>query len=265
MDRRAVAVVAVLVAVSVVRPWGGTQSRSGSSPAASFTAGVPAGAAAAAAVTGAPSPHPSVGPDQILCSGDSSQLVSLDRLGAWTVRTWIDAVPVIAAGPTDPAIGMVVLESPAVLAIGMCLPVLAGAGLRSPRSGEAGVALSDRGAPVVEAWTAVGGQMRSLPIEALRPDGGAPDLAILYRPSRPTIDQLALERGAASRGDRITRAPGTPGEGAPAAGDQSPLAWPPGRYVLRLEPVRSGGPGVGDLGPLDGPALFIAIEVADRS
>ncbi len=265
MDRRAVVVVAVLVAVSVLRPWGEIQTRSVSSPAATFDAGVRAGASAAAAVTGASSPRPSVGPDQILCSADGAQLVSLDRLGAWTVRTWIDAVPVIAAGPTDPAISVVALESPAVLGIGMCLPAVAGAGSRLPGSGVPRSAMADRGTPVVGAWTAVGGQMRSLPIEALRPDAGAPDLAILYRPSRPGIDQLALQRGAASHGDRITPAPETPGGGALAVGDQSPLAWPPGRYVLRLAPVRSGGQGIGDLGPLDGPALFIAIEVPGRS
>ncbi len=264
LDRRVVVVVAVLVALSVLRPWGAmrAQTRPGSSSSASSTLGLPAGAQAAATLTAASSPRPSIGPDRIRCSEDSAQLVSLDRLGDWTVRTWIDALPVVATGPADPAIGMVVLESPAVLGIGMCLPAVDGS--PSPGPGGAGAALVDRGVPVVEAWATVNGQMRSIPIEALHADRGAPDLAILYRPSLPTADRPAPQPVAASPLDGITPVPAGPGGSLPASRDQPPQAWPPGRYVLRLAPMPSGGPGAGDRS-LVGGALFIAIEVPGRS
>ncbi len=193
---RTALVVAALVALTLLRPWG-----DGSPPVTATSRGEPGGpalsrpaavAAVPATPTPSPSPRRSLAPDQIACPAGGTQLVSLDRMGSWTVRTWVPAHPVVADGPLDPAVEDVALESPAVLGVGVCL---------SPGVGdEAAVA-----AVVVRAWSFNGGRARAMAVQRVVSGPDEPGVAILYRPAAPSA----------------------------AAVDGTP-AWPPGRYALWL-------------------------------
>ncbi len=62
------------------------------------------------------------------CQVEDWQIVSLDRLADWTVRTWTPAAAAFATDPLDPAIPTVRLDSPRVLGLGVCAPDLPGSG-----------------------------------------------------------------------------------------------------------------------------------------
>lgn len=121
-------------------------------------------------------PPASLRPDQIDCSFADWQLVSLDRLAAWTARTWLPAAPVQVPRPDDPSIPAIALDSPAVLALGACAPGAQGA-TGSAASG---------GARVIGAWQRHAGVLVRFPVAPIEaPDSGVPDptLAELYRPA----------------------------------------------------------------------------------
>jgi hypothetical protein len=230
---RAAVVAAILVAISVVRPWGdapatGRDGREAVAVAAGSSARRDTGTAGP---TPTPSPRRTLGPDEIECPAAGSQLVSLDRLGTWTVRTWVDAQPAAAFGPGDPAIRTIVLASPAVLGIGVCMRV----GPGTP--GQDAAAAPGVDAALDAVWSVVRREARPIVVEPISLSVGGANVAVLYRPA---ID----------------------GSGA-AGGVTGPRAWPPGRYVLRIARVAPSG-GVGP-SAADNPAgWFIAVEIPDR-
>jgi hypothetical protein len=190
-----------IVGVSVLRPWGDAGV-----PQEAVTRGKAAlpPAAAEAAAVGRASPAPSLAPDQIACSPAGWQLVSLDHLGTWTVRSWVPAGVVQATGPLDAGIRTVTLESPEVLAIGACAPETV--------DGAAGT-LPGRPGRIVGAWRIRGGRATPVALDAGREET-APGVATLYRPHR--------------------------GPGAEAA---RLMAWPAGRFVLEVEAPAATDPG----------------------
>jgi hypothetical protein len=231
---RAAVLGAILVAVSVVRPWGDASvtGRDGRDAVVVGAGGSERRDAERPEPTPAPSPRRTLGPDEIECPAAGSQLVSLDRLGTWTVRTWVDAQPAAAFGPDDPTIRTVVLASPAVLGIGVCMRVGPGTPGKDPAAPAPGLDAS-----LTAAWSVVRRDVRPLMVEPISASVGAADMAVLYR---PVID----------------------GSGAPG-GVSGPRAWPPGRYVLRIARAVPSGPG--DAAAADGVAgWFIAVEIPDR-
>lgn len=157
---------AIVIGASILRPWGDA-APSSSSPAAGG-ASLPAEAAVAQAA--AASPAPSLASDQIACSAADWELVSLDHLGTWTVRSWIPANAVRAEGPLDPSIRPVTMESPEVLAIGACSPAT---------SDDAGRDLPGGPAHLVRAWRIKAGQATPVSLSVHR-DEPLPGVATLY-------------------------------------------------------------------------------------
>jgi hypothetical protein len=270
LSRRVVGVLALALAVSVIRPWGDASPSGpveGSDPGVrpGPREGVPPPAVAA----GAAAPTP--GPGEIACTGAGTQLVSLDRLGPWTARTWVDAEPVPASGPLDPAIGEVVLASPAVLGVGMCLA--SPAPDRAPPGGAGGAAATlATGTTVDAAWIVADGRASPLEIERLGSPGDAPGVATLYRPAiagasgspaPPAATGRRRPPGAAGPPSELV--PGGPAGSADPAGPAGPSrVWAPGRYVLRLAPDAAADAGLGGPGPTHGAALFITILIPAR-
>ena len=173
-SRRVAIVAAVVVAVTVIRPWGDGASPAPPSPR------TPAAVLAASSATGLPdlepSPAPSLLPDQIACNPGGWTVVSLDRMGSWTVRSWVPAHAVLADGPLDPRVRRLTLESPEVLAIGACAPsTVDGAGATVP------------GGPVrfVGAWRLDTGQATRVDLGVHRVER-LPSVATLYRPAIPS-------------------------------------------------------------------------------
>jgi hypothetical protein len=204
-SRRVAIVAAVIVVVTVIRPWGASIP-----PATAPAPHVPDGADLAAAATAGPdpSPAPSLLPDEIACSPGGWTVVSLDRMGSWTVRSWVPAQAVLADGPLDPRVQRLTLESPEVLAIGACSP--------SSVDGS-GATVSGGPARFVRAWRIETGRATPVDLRVRRAER-LPSVATLYRPSDA------------------------------AATAASPAHWPAGVYVLELalasgvEQV-AGGPG----------------------
>jgi hypothetical protein len=193
---RAVAVAALLVALAFVKPWD-QLSRGPLVPGRRLVPPTAVAAAVpdAASATIVPTPEPSLERDQIACPVGDWQVVSLDRLATWTVRTWLPASPAAADGPLDPAIPTIALESPAVLAVGLCAPGTTDA---------AGDAAASVAARVVGAWRLSGGRASAIVVSTLigpTPTSVRADLALLYRPDATGPDR----------------------------------AWAPGRYVLEVD------------------------------
>ncbi|HET7026881.1 MAG TPA: hypothetical protein VFI28_04245 [Candidatus Limnocylindrales bacterium] len=208
--RRAVVVATIAVVVAVLKPW---PSAPPANPALAAVIGGPStGPGATPSSIGPPvvRPDPSVGHDQIGCTGGGWQVVSLDRLADWTVRTWVPATPVVAAGPLDPAIPRLALDGRAVLGVGACRPIIP--------SG-AGGPTGSVGARIVAAWTRADGAVRPLGVGVPGMVGGGrpdPRLAILYRPAQPgakgsiahswPAGEFVLELAATDSADRPTDA-----------------------------------------------------------
>jgi hypothetical protein len=132
------------------------------------------------AVVGPASPDPvaassaSLRPDQIACPPAGPRIVSLDRLGSWTARTWLPATTVAASGRFDPRIVFFPLDSH-VIALGVCL------WRADAPAGEATVRTT-----VTAAWrlgdrTAVA--LPIAPLDASPPLTSDPSVAVLYRPA----------------------------------------------------------------------------------
>ena len=184
----------VIIGASILRPWGDSAPPR-SSPAAG-RASPPAVANVAEAATA--SPAPSLASDQIACSSTDWQLVSLDHLGTWTVRSWIPANAVRAEGPLDPSIRPVTMESPEVLAIGACSPAT---------SDDAGRDLPGGPAHLVRAWRIKAGHATPVSLSVHR-DEPLPGVATLYN---------------------LTGTPPRPATGV--------AAWPAGEFVVEVAPV----------------------------
>ena len=223
--RRAMIVAGIVVLVSIIRPWGDGSGPATGPPAARE----PERDAPAVAAPATPSPAPSLASDQIACSAADWQLVSLDHLGKWTVRSWLPTAAVRAVGPLDATIRPVTLESPEVLAIGACSPATVD-----------GAGRTNLGGPtqVIRAWRVSAGRATPLALATHR-DEVLPGVATLYRP----------EATIAARD----------------AGD----GWPAGDFVLEVVPVGQADgradPGSGQDGldgePAPAPGWFVGLVV----
>jgi hypothetical protein len=213
---------AVVIGVSILRPWGDAP------PAPPRPTNVPPTfAAAPVAELATPLPAPSLAPDQIACSSAAWQLVSLDHLGSWTVRSWIPARAVQADGPLDPGIRLVTMDSPKVVAIGACSPAT---------TSDGGGNLPGGPVQLVRAWHIDAGRARPVSL-AIHREERLQGVATLY-----TL-------GGTVRG--------TGGDAA---------AWPAGEFVVEIAPVGlvGGAPSPVDATPSPGraaPAWFIGLIV----
>ncbi len=219
--RVAIALLAV-VAVTLVRPWGGATAPPPVSQRPSDAAEL------ALLPTPTPGAAPSLLPDEIACPPVGWQLVSLDRLGTWTVRSWVPADIVAATGPLDPRIRRMTLESPDVLAIGACAP---------PVVADDGRLLQGGPARLLRVWRLDRGGPTPVPLDVRRPEQ-TPSVATLYLPATANL---------------------------PGAG---PDRWPPGSYVVELGAADSdetgpGGPS-GESGALPG-GWYVAFVVRGAS
>jgi len=188
---RLIAAAVVLVVVAIVKPWGWLPALP-DRPAPVVAAEDPA-----APMSPAPVPDPSAGPGEMLCPPAGWELMTLDRLADWSVRTWEPIAPVVASGPLDAAIPTVRLEADGVVGLGVCAPPTpTGATAGGPTGLVAGIAAVWRlDAPGRSAVPVAVG-----PIDSDRGDGaGHPAIARLVRP---------LVRSAST--------------------------WPEGRYVVEL-------------------------------
>jgi len=202
--RRAAVLVTVLVCITILRPWGDSSGRAApdgttADPAALDASTRPAAVAPAEATA---RPEPSLAADQVACGDTSWQLVSLDRLATWTVRTWVPAAAVMATGPLDPDIRMTRLDSPEVLALGACGP--ADPDMDGDHAGSGGPTQA------VAAWRIADGRATPVTLVPGRVET-TPGVATLYRPA------------------------------AAAAGSGPEQAWPAGTYVLQVIRVGDAG------------------------
>ena len=117
---RVLAIVAGLIVLAVLKPWGGSgPETSGAGPGATGpSAGSPLGSAAERAVE--PTPRPTPNPDEILCFGDGWRLVTLQTYDDRQGGTWVVVEPVSAVGPADPAIPVTRLVEGNVSGLGFC-------------------------------------------------------------------------------------------------------------------------------------------------
>jgi hypothetical protein len=222
---RVVAAVVALVALAVLKPWGGAGPETpGTGPGATtLDGGLPSGPAALSAVE--PTPRPTPNPDEILCLGDGWRLVTLQTYGDRQTRTWVVVEPVSAVGPEDTGIPVTRLVEGNVSGLGFCDNAAA------EPAGSARI--------LAAYWLGAGAdgyQVRWLGV--LRPYHGRVPLglpaAILYDPpddlrgvlviGRPEAGSTALPAAGAAKSPRPTIA--------------SDGGWPPGRYVFL---VASGG------------------------
>jgi hypothetical protein len=197
--RRLIVAAALLVGVALLKPWPAAPASTSRSPA---TAPSPTVLAALE-----PTPLPSLRAGEIGCEGARWQIVSLDRLGSWTARTWLPIAPVAAFGPADPSIPRVALDGGGVLAVGACPDVDGGAPSApgAPAPSPDVVAITAWRLPLpASAGSSTGGDTADpAPVPLVAVSGVAasrPGVATLYRPA----------------GARL---------------------WPGGRYVFRLAPV----------------------------
>lgn len=107
---RGTLIVAAVIAIAVVKPWG-------EQPAAE----VPAPAVIAALPSRAPQPPPD--PIERICHNSTSWRVASAGLSFGSrMREWGFVTPVAAAGPTDPAIPFVIFAYSTLHALGYCAP-----------------------------------------------------------------------------------------------------------------------------------------------
>jgi hypothetical protein len=151
---------------AVAGGMGGTAGGTGGT--AGGTAGGTGGTAGAVAAAVSTPEAPSPGPGEIACSPGGWEIVSLDRLADWTVRTWIPATPIIAISPLDPAIEVIPLDSPTILSVGVCGPPAPSAGTTAMR--------------IVSAWALAGQRATPISIETRQETGLDPRIARLYAP-----------------------------------------------------------------------------------
>jgi len=182
-----------MIGLSILRPWDDAR------PAPPRPTNAPLMSTAAPVADGAtPLPAPSLAADQIACSSAAWQLVSLDHLGDWTVRSWIPADAVHADGPLDPGIRLVTMDSPKVLAIGACSPTT---------TGDGGDDLPGGPVHLVRAWHIDAGRARPVPL-AVHREERLQGVATLYSLSGTLR--------------------GTGGDGS---------AWPAGEFVVEVAPA----------------------------
>ena len=116
----------VAVAITVVKPWGGSSGEPGRVERVAVVAGSSAGAAVPAS---AAAPAPSLDPGRALaaemCLEPSGwRMFATERFSNWLVRSWVLVEPLVgASGPDDPRIPFIDETSMAVLNLGYCAPI----------------------------------------------------------------------------------------------------------------------------------------------
>lgn len=205
----AAGVVALVVGLAVLKPWGpdpGRQPAVAPAPPALATEPPPP-APPAPRPTADLSPEGVAGP---VCLGPSGwRIASLETWRDRDVRVWRAIEPLAGAtGPLDPAIPTVPVVGFEIEALGWCAPAFG--------PGRPG------GPERVAGWAVVNGVAQALELRRVLPESGTTHLAALYVPRSPCLPQDPC--------------PSTePGE--PGASDQP---WAPGRIVFRYEDIGSG-------------------------
>lgn len=226
--QRVIAAGVVLLALSIIRPWGSDPAPVLPADRSTTTVGPvvqdtpPPGGGSGVTIADTARAEPSVGPGQIACPPTGWHVVSFDQLAAdWTVRTSTPAIPVLAHGPADPAIGELALESPAVVALGLCGPVARTAATPAPAWATA--------TRIVAAWRRTGTGADAVRLEAT---DGPPEAGLA----------------------RLYRLPGSPSASS---------AWPPGHFILQLAATDDTTPAGPDRGgpELSGEAWFVGLLV----
>lgn len=228
------ALAVVMVGVSIVKPWAGTdQTQLERVPPSPLPAAVNApeptvprpgpAESPAASITDSPA---ALAPGQVDCGWSDWSIVTLGSFLRWVVRTWTAITPVEAAGPGDLSIPVLSLGESDVAGMGACAPATG--------SGAPG-----RASRIVAAWR--------------QSEGSATTAATFGRVALSDLDSLPL--------------------GGPAGGPASPPSpasmsvvelvrpfpatqggrWPGGRYVLLLA------------SPDAGPDRWIAVDIAGAS
>jgi hypothetical protein len=175
-----VGAVGLFLMIAIAKPWGSGATgipSLGQAPAEPNprTADTPAQATPLAA--------PSVGPGELACDGTGWQVVSIDRMAGWTVRTWTPATPVTASGPGDPTIPTLRLESPEVVSLGVC-------GASQPGGASGAAALR-----VVDAWEIRTGVPQHLAVATAQLASRDPRVARLYAPASSVGKAIAWSKG----------------------------------------------------------------------
>lgn len=226
------ALVAVMVVLSILKPWAGTdQAQVDRAPArlvsAADIAPLPTSSSPGSAENPARSTiasAASLAPGQVDCDSSDWSIVTLGSFLRWTVRTWIAIAPVQAGGPADPLIPAVALDESDVAGMGACAPATSGALGRASR--------------IVAAW---------------RRSAGNATTATFERVALSDLDNLHPVGPGGGRGAPSSAAPMNVGElvRPSAAGPRG--RWPAGRYVLLLA------------SPDPGLDLWVAVDIAAAS
>jgi hypothetical protein len=206
------AIVALLV-LAIVKPWSFGAS---GGPATGSSIVRPSRSPDAALLTPSASPRPPEDPNGMLClSGDTEQVVLLERWAGNEVRSWIVATDRAADGPLDPGITRIAIYSGHVIGLGICAPeaiggsVAAGAQIQDVQvlsQGERGLEARDLGLP-----------------DRISATTDTPDAAVLYgAPHAAPIGASPRPDPAASDGPT----PATSGSGPTVT------TWPTGAYVI---------------------------------
>lgn len=200
-------VVAALLLLAIVKPWGW-----GTGPSRSAAA-----RAAPSPTTAGPSPIPDLSPAGLAaktCLGTGAWRVA--TLETWRltgpagsktqeVRVWLALNPAVAAGADDPSIPLVNVAAMEVDALGWCAPVT---GPDAPA-----------GPMVVNAFRLDdGGALAEISLRRIAPTGGVTPFAALYQDAGdcgPPSGRSCVDSGPRLRG----------------------ATWPAGQYLFRLQDV----------------------------
>jgi len=224
-----IALAAVMVVVSIVKPWAGSdQTQLDRVPPSPLPAAVtaplltasPSGPAETPAVLVAASPAP-LAPGQVDCGSSGWELVTLSSFLRWTVRTLTAITPVEAGGPGDSSIPVLWLGESDVAGVGACTP--------AARPGA-----SSSASRIVAAW------QRS---------GGGATTATFGRMALSDLDVLPLGGPAGGPAAPPSTAPASVVELVRPFPATQRGRWPAGRYVLLLA-----SPGAG-------PDRWIAVDI----
>lgn len=204
------ALVLVLVAVAIVKPWAGAdRTQPDNAPASplpvAINAPIPTSSPPGPAETADVSivrPPGQLAPGQVECGSSDWRIVTLGDFGGRTVTTWIAITPVQASGPGDPSIPDLSLGESDVAGMGACAP--------ATWSGAPG-----RASRIVAAW---------------RQSAGSASTATFGRVALADLDTVPLG-GLAGAG---SPAPPSVTELLRPFPATQPGRWPAGRYVLLL-------------------------------
>jgi hypothetical protein len=230
------AAIAAFLILAVVKPWsfggGGPDSVRPTAPGT-----LPAGSGPI--IHDEPSPSATVviaDPDGMAClSGDTDQLVAIERWPGHEIRSWVATSDTIASGPLDKHIVTISIFSTHVTALGMCAERAAGAG--SPDGGSGGIVHAS--AKLLDVRSIVETAAGQTPV-----DLGAPvpipvrsndlDAARLYGPPNAIPGGSPSPSGRDPSSSAAAR-PRTSAQGSARAPTSAPAdvpAWPLGAYAI---------------------------------